>query len=128
MVVSTRDARDHRSMDATDLPIASRPRYIVVGAPDPDYRPRFANHRPGLLRRACDLPVGTLLEELDRYEDWYKYGPIPSIRAVMGRFRVASGPRTGANVAVILQEGYEYDPPWPFSVATWLARSTVSGR
>ena len=66
------------------------------------------------------LPVGTQLLEVRRFEGWDHHGCIPSIRSVVAEMLVVDGPRAGDTVEVVLQSGYEYDPPFPFSGPAWL--------
>ena len=74
---------------------------------------------------AARLRVGTLLVEVRRYEGWDHHGCIPSIRTLIGELEVADGPRLGEHTEVVLEQGYEYDPPWS-GIETWLeeARAT----
>ena len=67
-----------------------------------------------------NLPVGTILEEERRFEGWDHHGCIDSMRSVVAVMRILSGPRTDEALEVVLQTGYEYDPPFEFTVARWL--------
>ena len=71
------------------------------------------------------LAVGTPLVEVRRYEGWDHHGCIPSIRTLIAELEVADGPRLGERTEVMLEQGYEYDPPWS-GLETWLeeARAT----
>lgn len=66
------------------------------------------------------LPVGTILEEERRFEGWDHHGCIDSIRSVVAIMRIRSGPRTDEAIEVVLQSGYEYDPPFASAVVHWL--------
>jgi hypothetical protein len=71
------------------------------------------------------LPVGTLLVEVRRYEGWDHHGCIPSIRTLIAELEVADGLRRGEHIEAVVEQGYEYDPPWS-GLETWLedARAT----
>lgn len=79
-------------------------------------------------RGARFLPMGTLLEELRRFEGWDHHGCIDPIRSVVAEMLVLDGPRAGETVEVVLQSGYEYDPPFPFSGPDWLGVAGGDGR
>jgi hypothetical protein len=64
------------------------------------------------------LSVGTHLEVVRRYEVWEHHGCIPSVRDVMVRARILDEPRRGEVVDLLLEWGYEDDPP--VAAATWL--------
>ena len=68
------------------------------------------------------LPVQTRLRVVRRYEKWDHHGCIPSIKDVILEARVLDGPRTGEAVDVLMEWGYEDDPP--SSTATWLVEAS----
>lgn len=105
---------------STQVPIGGHRRYVLVRRPESGDRPRFHDWRDRPRDDwERDLPVGTILEEEDRFEvidashyNWW--------RGVFGVMRVMDGPLAGELVDIFLQEGQVYDPPMAFSVSTWL--------
>jgi hypothetical protein len=84
-----------------ELTTTSRPRYVIS-------TDRGRRH----------LAVGTILEEVRRFDGWDHQGCIPSIRSTVAVLKVLTGPRAGETVEFVLESAYGDDPPiWE---ATWL--------
>lgn len=72
---------------------------------------------------ASNLPVGTVLGEIRRFEEWDHPACIDGqIRSILGKFLVGSGPRAGQTVTISLESGWEGQEPFPSSRPNWIAR------